>query len=67
MDDALVAYEAGRSDGFGGRRDAGRAAHPETGADYRVGIVDGQVARFEADLIAAVRKALDHGDEAGRA
>ena len=64
MDDALLAYESGRADGVGGRHDAALAADPRTGSDYRVGIVDGQLAAFEASLIAAVRKALDHRNEA---
>jgi len=58
MDDALVAYDAGHADGMTGRHDAGRAADAGTGPDYRVGLVDGQVAAFERDLIAAVRRAL---------
>ena len=58
MDDALVAYDAGHADGRAGRDDAGRAADPGTGPDYRVGVVDGQVAAFEEALIAAVRRAL---------
>ncbi len=65
MDDALRAYEAGRADGLAGRHDLRRAGRPETGADYRVGMVDGQMAAFEAGLIDAVRKALGHRNEAG--
>jgi hypothetical protein len=61
MDDALLAYDSGRSDGIAGESDAARAGHPETGADYRVGVLDGQLAAFEAGLIAAVRKALGSG------
>jgi len=57
MDDALRAYESGRADGLAGRLDAGRATDP----DYRVGLTDGQLAVFETDLIAAVRKALGDG------
>lgn len=64
MDDALLAYDSGRADGLSGRHDAARAGDPGTGPDYRVGIVDGQLAAFEASLIAAVRKALDHRNEA---
>ena len=59
MDEALRAYDTGRCDGIAGVRDADRAGHPDTGADYRTGLVDGQVAAFEADLLAAVRRALD--------
>jgi hypothetical protein len=65
MDDALRAYDEGRADGAARREDAGRAVHPETGADYRVGLADGQLAVFESDLIAAVRKALDGKNDAG--
>ncbi|GIE94673.1 hypothetical protein [Paractinoplanes rishiriensis] len=58
MDDALHAYGSGHADGLAGRRDAALAESPATGPDYLVGLVDGQVAAFEAALIAAVRKAL---------
>jgi hypothetical protein len=63
MDDALVAYGAGRADGKAGRNDSGRAVDPQTGADYLVGVVDGQIAAFEDALVAAIRRALD--DKAG--
>ncbi|MEU4236950.1 hypothetical protein [Actinoplanes sp. NPDC026619] len=59
MDDALVAYGAGHADGKAGVNDSGRAVNPQTGADYLVGIVDGQIAAFEEALIAAIRKAMD--------
>ncbi len=58
MDDALVAYDKGRADGIAGQRDAEAAGHPATGADYRTGLGDGQLAAFETDLLAAVRRAL---------
>jgi|tagenome__1003787_1003787.scaffolds.fasta_scaffold15057488_1 hypothetical protein len=58
MDDALAAYGTGHTDGMAGVHDAGRAADPQTGPDYLVGIVDGQMAAFEEALIAAVRKAM---------
>jgi hypothetical protein len=63
MDDALAAYGTGMADGIAGRNDAGRAEHPQTGADYQVGVVDGQLAAFEEALVAAIRKAMDekHG------
>lgn len=64
MDDALLAYAVGRADGVAARHDAGRAGHPDTGADYLVGVADGRTAAFEAALIDAVRKALDHRNEA---
>ncbi|WP_433292012.1 hypothetical protein ACQP2F_26890 [Actinoplanes sp. CA-030573] len=63
MDDALAAYGSGHADGMAGRHDAGRAGDAETGADYRVGVVDGQLAAFEEALIAAIRKAM--GDRRG--
>ena len=58
MDDALVAYDTGHADGGAGRDDAERATDPATGPDYRVGVLDGQVAAFEHALITAVRQAL---------
>jgi hypothetical protein len=58
MDDALLAYDSGRADGIGGLHDAVRAGHPQTGPDYRVGLVDGQIAAFETELLAAIRRAL---------
>ena len=60
MDEALRAYGDGHADGLAGLPDECRAAEPGTGADYRTGLADGQLARFEADLVAAVRRAL-HG------
>ena len=58
MDDSLQAYTDGHADGAAGRRDPHRADHPETGSDYRVGVVDGSVAAFQAELIAEVRRLL---------
>ena len=58
MDDALAAYGDGHADGAAGRHDAGRAEDPATGADYRVGLVDGQLAAFEEALVAAIRRAM---------
>ena len=54
-DFALRAYDEGRADGLAKTSDAGRADDP----DYRVGLVDGELAAFETDLIAAIRKAMD--------
>lgn len=54
-DFALQAYDEGRADGVAGREDHERGSDP----DYRVGLVDGQLATFENDLIAAIRKAMD--------
>jgi hypothetical protein len=58
MDDAFVAYGDGHADGRTGRADAVRGEHPETGADYQVGVADGQLAAFEDALVAAIRKAM---------
>ena len=46
MDDALVAYHAGRVDGAAGHRDPQIAADPEVGADYRIGLLDGRIAAY---------------------
>jgi hypothetical protein len=54
MDDALRAYGAGHADGLAGDADEGRVVDP----DYRVGLADGQLAKFESDLVAAIRRAL---------
>ncbi len=59
MDEAFLAYTAGRADGSAGRRDARLADDPETGSDYRIGVVDGGVAAFQAELIAEVRRLQD--------
>jgi hypothetical protein len=58
MDDALRAYGTGHADGLAGTVDDDRAADRETGADYRTGLADGQLAKFETDLVAAIRQAL---------
>ena len=63
MDDAFAAYDAGHADGRAGRDDDAAAGDPRTGADYRAGLLDGQVAAFEIALIAAVREALDPRSE----
>ena len=57
MDDALRAYADGHAAGRAGDADEGRLADP----DYRTGLTDGQLAKFEDDLIAAVRRALGGG------
>ena len=59
MEEAFAAYTAGHHDGSAGVRDGSRADDPETGTDYRIGVVDGSVAAFQAELIAAVRRLLD--------
>ncbi|GIE27008.1 hypothetical protein Ait01nite_000530 [Actinoplanes italicus] len=59
MEEAFVAYNAGHTDGAAGVRDGSRANDPETGQDYRIGVVDGSVAAFQAELVAEVRRLLD--------
>ena len=66
MDDALVAYGAGHADGMTGRHDSDRAVDPATGADYLVGVADGQLAAFADALVAAVRAALEQKNSDGR-
>ncbi|WP_433834103.1 hypothetical protein ACQP2E_31670 [Actinoplanes sp. CA-015351] len=58
MDDSLQAYTSGHVDGEARRHDQALADHPETGPDYRVGVVDGSVAAFQSELIAEVRRIL---------
>ena len=58
MDDAFVAYGVGHADGKAGRQDESRVQSPETGVDYQVGLVDGQLAAFGDALVAAIRKAM---------
>jgi hypothetical protein len=57
MEDALLAYGAGRVDALAGVRDALKAKHPVTGADYRIGFLDGRIEIFR--MFAGVRKILD--------
>jgi ABC-type amino acid transport substrate-binding protein len=57
MDDALLAYDAGRADALAGERDAARAKHPATGADYRMGFLDGRLEIFR--MLAGLRGILD--------
>ena len=65
MDDQLIAYDAGRSDGMAGVRDPSHAAHPHTGADYRIGFLDGRIEMFH--LLAAFRRIQDEfGDDSLR-
>jgi hypothetical protein len=56
MDEALVAYNAGRVDGAAGYRDPQIAEDPEYGADYRIGLLDGRIAAFH--LITEIRNVL---------
>lgn len=60
MDESLLAYNAGRADGGAARRNAEQAAHPETGADYRVGFLDGRIEVFR--MMTNVRRFLDEAD-----
>jgi hypothetical protein len=60
MENALLAYRDGRDDGYAGRRDAARAEDPETGADYRIGFLDGRIDVFR--MMAAVRAMLEEAD-----
>jgi hypothetical protein len=46
MQDALLAYGTGRADALAGQRDEARAQHPGTGADYRIGFLDGRIEIF---------------------
>jgi hypothetical protein len=57
MDEALVAYSAGRADALAGHRDAQRVAHPRTAADYRMGFLDGRIEVFR--MFAGVRRILE--------
>ncbi|MGA5300339.1 hypothetical protein ACPCHT_10445 [Nucisporomicrobium flavum] len=57
MDDALVAYGAGRADAVAGCRDAGRAQDPVTGTDYRRGFLDGRLDVFR--MFAELRRILE--------
>lgn len=59
MEEALLAYDAGRHDALAGYRDAARAKHPVTGADYRMGFLDGRIEIFR--MMAQVREILDGG------
>ncbi|HET6484627.1 MAG TPA: hypothetical protein VFG35_31930 [Actinoplanes sp.] len=60
MDDELLAYDTGRADGIAGHRDLTRATHPVTGADYRMGFLDGRIEVFH--LFTAVRRIQDESD-----
>lgn len=58
IDDSLQAYNAGHADGAVRHCDPVRAGHPETGPDYRVGVTDGSLAAFQAELLAEVRRII---------
>ncbi|MEU4688135.1 hypothetical protein [Actinoplanes sp. NPDC023714] len=58
IDDSLQAYTAGHADGALRHCDPARADHPETGPDYRMGVTDGEIAAFQAELLAAVRRII---------
>jgi len=57
VDEALLAYDAGRVDALAGNRDAARAKDASTGADYRMGFLDGRIEIFR--MLASVREILD--------
>jgi hypothetical protein len=59
MQDSLDAYGQGRADGLESRRDQARATDHRTGADYRVGFLDGRLELFR--MHAQVRKILEDG------
>jgi hypothetical protein len=62
MEEALQAYAAGRADAFASFRDDERAAHPDTGADYRMGFLDGRIEVFR--MHAELRKIVgDNGSQ----
>lgn len=54
MNEAFAAYDAGRADGIAGRRDDAATEHPQTGADYRIGFLDGRIEVFQ--MFAKIRK-----------
>ncbi|MEU8240357.1 hypothetical protein AB0C07_19100 [Actinoplanes missouriensis] len=58
FDDSLQAYTAGHTDGAARHSDQAQADHPETGPDYRVGVVDGSIAAFQSELAAEMRRIL---------
>ncbi|GAA3338114.1 hypothetical protein GCM10020358_37390 [Amorphoplanes nipponensis] len=60
MDDALLAYDAGRVDALAGHRDAERARHPRTGADYRMGFLDARIEIFR--MLSSARRILEGND-----
>jgi hypothetical protein len=57
VDEAFAAYDRGRADGVAGRRDDARTEHPRTGADYRIGFLDGRIEVFR--MLARVREITD--------
>ena len=57
MDETLKAYGNGRADALAGHRDEARVADPETGADYRIGFLDGRIEVFR--MFASLREILD--------
>lgn len=61
MDEALLAYATGRADGLAARRDNDRATDPETGADYRIGFLDGRIELFR--MHAHLRKIVEESED----
>ncbi|WP_412750030.1 hypothetical protein [Krasilnikovia sp. M28-CT-15] len=60
MEEALLAYAAGRIDALEGNRDEAKAADPVTGVDYRRGFLDGRLDVFR--MLAGVRDLLREYD-----
>lgn len=60
MDETLQAYDTGRADGIAGRRDTAKAGDPVTGADYRIGFLDGRIEVFR--LLAHVRQIVEEAE-----
>jgi hypothetical protein len=58
IENALLAYAAGHEDGAVRRPDPQRAGDAETGPDYRVGVADGSLIAFQAELVDQVRRLL---------
>ncbi|MCU7728173.1 hypothetical protein ODJ79_31030 [Actinoplanes sp. KI2] len=57
MDDEFRAYDAGRTDGLLGKRDAVQAGNPVFGRDYRIGFIDGRIEVYR--LRAGVRRIVE--------
>jgi hypothetical protein len=62
MDDALLAYFTGRTDGIAGLRNIVMAADPVTGGDYRIGFLDGRIEVYR--MLTHVRRIVEeYGDD----
>jgi hypothetical protein len=58
---ALMAYLAGWTDGFSGRRDCVRAGDAGTGQDYRIGFLDARMEVYR--LLAGLRRIIEGAGE----